>query len=66
LLNVIPLRTWPGMMDSIFGANMKTLQERIPSKLIRYSVIGIFYGAVLLLSFPVGNLLGRQLFLLTH
>jgi inner membrane protein involved in colicin E2 resistance len=45
---------------------MKRLKQLIPNDLVRYCVIGIALLLVFLLSLPFGEMIGRQLYRLTH
>ena len=45
---------------------MKTLKRLVPNDFTRYSLIGIALFAVFLLAYPIGEIVGRLVYIATH
>jgi hypothetical protein len=45
---------------------MKTLKRLLCNGFLHYALFAVFLAAASVLAYPIGKMLGRQLYLLTH
>jgi hypothetical protein len=57
---------WRRQNQAFWGGMMNTLKRLVRNDFLRYALFAAFLAASCVLAYPIGRMLGRQLYLLTH